>query len=122
MTGPVIYAWGPGGIPLLIPEEAGVPVGGIHGIKSFMVDTHFSNVNLDTGNFDCSGVRIYMTTAPRLYTAGVLSAGDYYLSLFGSPVVGEGDELVARHRFVCDCSESYFGNQTVNVFSVFQHM
>ena len=35
---------------------------------------------------------------------------------------GEGDELVAGHRFVCDCSESYFGNQTVNVFSVFQHM
>jgi hypothetical protein len=94
------YGWATGEGPLALPDNVGSPFGGVHGFQSFMIETHYNNPDLVEGAMDSSGVRIYYTTQPREFEAGVMQLGDPLLKLRG---VSVGDGL-SSHAFSCPSS------------------
>ena len=59
---------------------------------------------LDSGVADNSGVRLFYTSQPREFEAGILELGDPSVELYGSPV-GQG---LTEHEFTCPGSCSTF--------------
>ena len=97
----MIYAWAPGDPPLALPGFVGIPVGNETGnYRSFLINYHFNNPDLQKGKVDNSGLKFYYSFEPREQEMGMLQLGDPYIGLFGQPV-GVG---VTRHKFTCDPS------------------
>lgn len=70
----LIYAWGPGTPPLVLPDEAGFPIGpGEPG--HFVLQMHYNNVMGLSGEKDQTGMGLCTTTALRPNDADVMAFG-----------------------------------------------
>jgi hypothetical protein len=114
------YVWAPGEGPLALPDDLGVPFGGLYGFNSFMMEIHYNNPDRVEGMVDSSGVRFYYTTQPREFEMGILQLGDPYIRLLGAPV-GNG---LSSHSFSCSsgCSLEALQGQSVTVIREHLHM
>ena len=78
----LLYAWGPGTEALVMPQEAGFPVGpGNPG--HFVIQTHYNNVAQLLGEQDQSGVDLCTTTELRPYDADIMAFGGVNFSDIG---------------------------------------
>jgi hypothetical protein len=78
----LLYAWGPGTEALVLPEEAGFPVGpGNPG--HFVIQTHYNNVAQLVGETDQSGIDLCTTTELRPYDADIMAFGGVNFSDIG---------------------------------------
>ena len=100
----IVWAWAPGVIPLVFPNEVGIKVGA-HGYKSFSMNTHYDNPSKISNVRDTSGVRIYYSTNLRDNDAGVLQVGDGQISYAGTKV----EEGISTWSFDCPstCTQQY---------------
>ncbi len=73
-TWKMIYGWGPGGLPLELPAEAGFPTEA--GAKThFVVQMHYSNLGAEVGHRDQTGIGLCSTTQLRPNDADIVAFG-----------------------------------------------
>lgn len=109
----LVYAWAPGGQPLVFPSNVGLKVGGEDGIQSFGLGIHYDNRDAVPDLIDSSGVTWYYVNEPREHEMGIFLVGDATVNLAGQ-AVGEG---VSAHSFTCpgSCSQTML-NGPITVF------
>jgi hypothetical protein len=118
--GEIAYPWAPGDPPFTLPEDVGFKLGGdASGYKSFLLEVHYDNVDLEENQFDSSAVEVYFTKEARQHTAGFLSIGDPFVALVGQPI----DAGVSDYNFECpsECS-SIVIQEPVTVLREYLHM
>eukprot|EP00095_Tigriopus_kingsejongensis_P000886 snap_masked-scaffold409_size180341-processed-gene-0.2 protein:Tk00886 transcript:snap_masked-scaffold409_size180341-processed-gene-0.2-mRNA-1 annotation:"hypothetical protein DAPPUDRAFT_62540" len=72
----IVAAWGLGGEPFYLPEEAGYPVGEQHGGSTYyMLEVHYDNPGLHANIVDSSGLEVFLTPNLRKYDSGLLTVG-----------------------------------------------
>lgn len=72
----IIAAWGLGGEPFFLPDEAGYPVGEEHGGATYyMLEVHYDNPGLHGNIVDSSGLEVFLTPNLRKYDSGLLTVG-----------------------------------------------
>ncbi|XP_054708790.1 DBH-like monooxygenase protein 1 homolog [Uloborus diversus] len=70
----VYTAWGVGGLALVMPERAGLPLGDKPNLY-FLLEIHYDNSEFHSGVVDQSGFRVYFTPNLRRYDAMTLMIG-----------------------------------------------
>eukprot|EP00178_Gracilaria_changii_P016973 TRINITY_DN485_c0_g1_i3.p1 TRINITY_DN485_c0_g1~~TRINITY_DN485_c0_g1_i3.p1 ORF type:complete len:488 (+),score=68.06 TRINITY_DN485_c0_g1_i3:2059-3522(+) len=100
---------------LVLPEEAGI----IMDEKDYILvmETHYDNPNLVSGNIDFSGVKVYYTNTMRQHEAGSLLMGDILIERFGE-TVRSGFEY--EHSCTSACTSRF--SRPVNYYASFLHM
>jgi cytochrome c551/c552 len=73
-----VYAWAPGGAPFDLPPEAGYPV---EGTTHYIVQVHYNNIQMATGQTDTSGFDLCTTTTLRPNDADVVAFGSMKFSI-----------------------------------------
>ncbi|KAI2513742.1 copper type II ascorbate-dependent monooxygenase [Fragilaria crotonensis] len=116
----MVYVWAPGDMPLRLPDNVGGPLG-LAGFRSFRLEIHYNNPELDAGKIDSSGVRFHFTSKKRQYDLGVFQTGDPRLALRN--ITLSNDTALSEHSFDClnSCS-ALFLNESVTVISEHLHM
>ena len=73
----IVYGWAPGGTSIVLPPEAGMPLNGDgdDGVKHFVVQLHYNNVNHRVGETDGSGFDLCSTNKLRPNEADVIAFG-----------------------------------------------
>jgi hypothetical protein len=111
----ILYAWGKGGNPFVLPPVTGLEVGSTGRIY-VALQMHYNNVDDVQDLIDDSGVRIYRTNQQRATSTGMVIMGTIQLNLtYGRAVIGVSGE----------CNASVTQNYPaagLNVFSSFMHM
>jgi mono/diheme cytochrome c family protein len=69
----LVTGWAPGGGPLTLPEEAGMPEK--EGVTHFALEIHYSNPGLDDGLIDSTEYQLCATPNLRKYDAAVMRTG-----------------------------------------------
>jgi len=118
----LLYAWAPGAGNLILPPEAGMPVGETSfGTRYVVIEIHYDNPEQLSGEVDDTAINIYATTALRPHDASVLNAGDPITAMESLP---EGVSAVHRQG-VCEsvCTEAAMPNpdDEITLFGVFNH-
>ena len=80
------YVWAPGEPPFAFPDFLGMSIGGETGFRSFRVEYHYNNPELDEGAVDNSGINYYYSLEPREQTMSVMQVGDPFVALYGTPI------------------------------------
>jgi len=70
----LVYAWGPGTGALELPPEAGYPVGGDEP-GHFVIQYHYNNVAMASGEKDQSGMQLCTTDTLRPFDADIMAFG-----------------------------------------------
>jgi len=70
----LVYAWGPNAPPLVLPEEAGFPLGPSEP-GHFVLQIHYNNVQGLVGEMDQSGIGLCTTTELRPNDADIVAFG-----------------------------------------------
>ncbi|XP_067660305.1 dopamine beta-hydroxylase-like [Haliotis asinina] len=81
----VIGAWAMGAGPIVYPEEAGSPVGGIDSTPYVLLEIHYNNPEHIQGIVDSSGIRFYVTRQLRQYDSGIMELGLEYTDKMALP-------------------------------------
>jgi len=76
----ILYAWGKGGGPFVLPSVTGVEIGST-GRTYVALQVHYNNPNNVTGLLDSSGVNIYRTNQIRATQAGLFAFGTVNFTL-----------------------------------------
>lgn len=109
----LLYAWAPGAPPLVLPEEAGYPIGPTEPAH-FVIQVHYNNINGLVGELDQSGIDLCTTTELRPNDADIMAFG------------GTGFTLPANQTSTLDCStpvpEIASGFFPVTIFQSWPHM
>ena len=78
ITSPMMYAWAPGGNPLIVPSEAGFPQ---DQTTHYMVQIHYNNAANTPNPVDASGFDLCTTPNLRKYDADVIAFGTELISV-----------------------------------------
>ncbi|HEU4410495.1 MAG TPA: peptidylglycine alpha-amidating monooxygenase [Polyangiaceae bacterium] len=107
----MIYGWGPGGLPLELPPEAGFPIEAGAPAR-FVVQAHYSNLKREAGHRDRTAINLCSTTELRPNDADVVAFG------------GVSFRLAAGKRVKLDCSApaSILGAGPVRALRAWPHM
>ncbi|KAJ3317999.1 hypothetical protein HDU76_000986 [Blyttiomyces sp. JEL0837] len=114
----VQYLWAPGVPPVILPAEAGLPMGkGSNAKQYFTLQVHYSNPDLVENVTDVSGMRMYYTKQLRPSDVGVLTVGSVDID-----IPGDSSEYTILEPNVCpsECTSKF--SQPINVISTFNHM
>jgi len=76
----ILYAWGKGGGPFVLPPITGVEIGSV-GRTYVAMQIHYNNPNNVTGLIDASGVNIYRTNMIRATKSGMFAFGTVNFTL-----------------------------------------
>jgi hypothetical protein len=119
-VGEIAYPWAPGDVAFDLPSDVGFKLGGdASGYKSFVLEVHYDNLDLEQGQVDSSAVEVYYSSTPREYTAGFLSIGDPFVAMRGQAI----DAGVSDYHFDCpgECSGLVI-QEPVTVLREYLHM
>ncbi|HEU4533267.1 MAG TPA: peptidylglycine alpha-amidating monooxygenase, partial [Polyangiaceae bacterium] len=105
----MIFGWGPGGLPLELPPEAGFPTEE-NAPTRFVVQAHYSNLTREAGQRDRTGIGLCSTEQLRPNDADVVAFG-------GAPFFIDADR-----RVTLDCSVSVPGATPLKTFRAWPHM
>ncbi|XP_060594958.1 dopamine beta-hydroxylase-like [Ruditapes philippinarum] len=81
----VIGAWAMGATAMVLPEEAGFPLGGADFSRYVLLEVHYNNPDKVAGMIDASGIRFYVTSSLRHYDAGIMELGLEYTNKMAIP-------------------------------------
>eukprot|EP01130_Rhizamoeba_saxonica_P004490 TRINITY_DN1834_c0_g1_i1.p1 TRINITY_DN1834_c0_g1~~TRINITY_DN1834_c0_g1_i1.p1 ORF type:complete len:582 (-),score=121.98 TRINITY_DN1834_c0_g1_i1:24-1577(-) len=113
----VIYAWAVGMGPLVLPEEAGFPIGSRRNdMKWIILETHYDNPHEKHIN-DTSGITLYYTDQKRKYDAAVMQFGDPVVSF---PDIPPKEIVSFETECPSECTEKW--DHPITVFNSFLHM
>jgi len=119
-----LWAWAPGGGPLMLPSDVGIDLGA-QGYTAIGMQMHYDNPNLVPDLTDNSGVTVYYTETPRAQSAGMLQLGDKNVEMNAEPVkpASVTTELV-EHTITCpsEATEFMLGTTTITLATSFPHM
>ncbi|HEU4411410.1 MAG TPA: hypothetical protein VFS43_39530 [Polyangiaceae bacterium] len=108
----MIYGWGPGGLPLELPAEAGFPTEAGAPTR-FVVQVHYSNLTHEPGHSDQTAINLCSTAELRPNDADVVAFGGISFS------IGAGK----RVRVDCQAPASLLNAPgPVKVFRAWPHM
>jgi hypothetical protein len=116
-----VFAWTPGEEYLYFPQGAGFKLGGSDGFRSFTIQYHIDNKDLDANKVDNgSGIRLYTSNTSINIEIGMMQIGDPFLRLSGQKI---GDGLT-RHVLECPstCTENNFKDEEITVVKENLHM
>ncbi|CAM9660109.1 unnamed protein product, partial [Ectocarpus sp. 13 AM-2016] len=116
-----IFIWAPGMHSLDLPADVGFLFGNESGgLNSLRVQVHYDNPDGVSGKNDSSGVRVYYTEELRPMNMGLVKLGDPQGALHPQPLP-DGKSV---YSFGCPgtCTETYFEEEEVTVFSHLLHM
>ncbi|CBJ30302.1 conserved unknown protein [Ectocarpus siliculosus] len=116
-----IFIWAPGMQSLDLPDDVGFLFGNESGgLNSLRVQVHYNNADGVSGKNDSSGVRVYYTEELRPMNMGLVKLGDPQGALHPQPLP-DGKSV---YSFGCPgtCTETYFEEEEVTVFSHLLHM
>ncbi|XP_067142874.1 DBH-like monooxygenase protein 1 homolog [Centruroides vittatus] len=111
-------AWGIGGEPMIMPEEAGLPLGGDED-PYFLLQVHYDNPTLQDNIVDSSGMRLYYVPNLRNYDAMTLMVG---AEISRSVIIPPRQKsfIVASHGHP-ECLSSVMPKEGIHVIAVFLH-
>ncbi|KAK3087538.1 hypothetical protein FSP39_007304 [Pinctada imbricata] len=81
----VIGAWAMGAEAMVLPEEAGTPIGGPDYSPYVLLEIHYNNPQLKQGVRDSSGIRFYVSSILRPYDSGIMELGLEYTNKMAIP-------------------------------------
>ncbi|XP_045209562.2 dopamine beta-hydroxylase-like [Mercenaria mercenaria] len=81
----VIGAWAMGASAMVLPEEAGFPLGGPNYSRYVLLEVHYNNPDMVAGMVDASGIRFYVTSSLRRHDAGIMELGLEYTNKMAIP-------------------------------------
>ncbi|XP_036003327.1 DBH-like monooxygenase protein 2 homolog [Fundulus heteroclitus] len=118
----VVASWGVGGGTYELPENTGIPIGGVDSGRFYRLEIHYNNPQKKEGITDSSGLRLYYTDQLRQHDVGILTTGVFPVSRMPYKIPPEAPQF---HTYGI-CNTSLF-SQLVNpipdlqVFSVLLH-
>ncbi|MEQ2208431.1 hypothetical protein XENOCAPTIV_030165, partial [Xenoophorus captivus] len=118
----VVASWAVGGGAYELPENTGIPIGGVGNDTFYRLEIHYNNPQKKEGIKDSSGLRLHYTDQLRQYDVGILTTGVFPVSKmqYGIP------PKATQFKSYGICNVSLF-SQLVNpipdlqVFSVLLH-
>ncbi|MEQ2309834.1 hypothetical protein AMECASPLE_002582, partial [Ameca splendens] len=118
----VVASWAVGGAAYELPENTGIPIGGVGNDTFYRLEIHYNNPQKKEGIKDSSGLRLHYTDQLRQYDVGILTTGVFPVSKmqYGIP------PKATQFKSYGICNVSLF-SQLVNpipdlqVFSVLLH-
>ncbi|GKY93756.1 hypothetical protein MPSEU_000342700 [Mayamaea pseudoterrestris] len=115
----MVYLWAPGEPPNAFPDFLGMPIGGNSGFRSFRIEFHYDNPQLEEGILDSSGITYYYSTEPREQTMGIMQIGDPIVALDGT-LIPDG---TTSYSFNCpaSCTKSVL-DEPVTVIREYLHL
>jgi len=107
-----MYAWAPGGDPVILPDQAGFYVGAAAGVTKVVLQFHYNNPTGIAGLHDNSAVTMYLiSTNLRPQPAGLMFLGPQFESINIPP------GLATWHQFA-SCTVAF---SDINVFAHMGH-
>ncbi|XP_014208598.1 MOXD1 homolog 2 [Copidosoma floridanum] len=115
----IAATWSLGSEGFNYPAEAGYALNGYDGPRYYMLETHYSNPQLDSFVTDNSGLRLYHTDKLRTHDAGVLSIG---IDPNWRHIIPPGQpEVISEGHCISRCTGEMLPDKGVNVFGVVMH-
>ncbi|CAJ0575545.1 unnamed protein product, partial [Mesorhabditis spiculigera] len=112
-----IAAWPAGAPPILMPDEAGLPLGE-NGHQHLMIEIHYHNPSQLPTQPDSSGMRVTATSRLRRYDAAVLQTGTMWSDAMSVPPKQEAFPL---HGHCAPECTSFFPPEGIRVFASMLH-
>lgn len=101
------------------PLEAGYPLDPIHGTRYFMLETHYSDIQLEATMNDNSGLRLFYTDRLRVHDAGILSIG---IDPNWRHIIPPGQRtVVSEGHCITNCTGQTIPSSGINLFAVIMH-
>lgn len=101
------------------PPEAGYALNPYTGPRYYMLETHYTNPQLDAFISDSSGLRLLYTDRLRAHDAGILSVG---IDPNWRHIIPPGQpEVVSEGHCIADCTGQTIPNSGINMFAVIMH-
>nr|XP_041631596.1 MOXD1 homolog 1 isoform X2 [Drosophila kikkawai]XP_041631597.1 MOXD1 homolog 1 isoform X2 [Drosophila kikkawai] len=109
-----VAVWSPGSQGQFLPSHAGIPIGGVSGVKYYMLEIHYDNSNKKK-IVDHSGFRIHYTHKLRTYDAGIIVSG---VSISDTQLIPPGQNMY-RNVGICgpSCSSVMFPEKGIKIIS-----
>ncbi|KAH8260736.1 hypothetical protein KR038_008774 [Drosophila bunnanda] len=109
-----VAVWSPGSRGQFLPSHAGIPIGGVSGVKYYMLEIHYDNSNRKL-IVDHSGFRIHYTHNLRTYDAGIIVSG---VSISDTQLIPPGQNIY-RNVGICgpSCSSVMFPEKGIKIIS-----
>ncbi|XP_029038861.1 MOXD1 homolog 2 isoform X1 [Osmia bicornis bicornis] len=101
------------------PPEAGYALDPRSGPHFYMLETLYTNSQMDTFISDSSGLRLHYTDRLRTHDAGILSVG---IDPNWRHIIPPGQpEVVSEGHCISDCTGQTIPNNGINIFAVIMH-
>lgn len=101
------------------PPEAGYALDPASGPRYYMLETHYTNPQMDLFVSDSSGLRLHYTDRLRTHDAGILSVG---IDPNWRHIIPPGQpEVVSEGHCISDCTGQTIPNNGINIFAVIMH-
>ncbi|XP_043249657.1 MOXD1 homolog 2 [Colletes gigas] len=111
--------WSVGSEGFNYPPEAGSPIDPHYGPHYYMLETHYTNPQMDLFISDSSGLRLYYTDRLRIHDAGILSIG---IDPNWRHIIPPGQpEVISEGHCISDCTRETIPNSGINIFAVTMH-
>ncbi|XP_020809804.1 MOXD1 homolog 1 isoform X3 [Drosophila serrata] len=109
-----VAVWSPGSKGQFLPSHVGIPMGGVSGVKYYMLEVHYDNSNRKK-IVDHSGFRIHYTHDLRTYDAGIIVSG---VSISDTQLIPPGQNIY-RNVGICGppCSSVMFPEKGIKIIS-----
>ncbi|XP_076643114.1 DBH like monooxygenase olf413 [Halictus rubicundus] len=101
------------------PLEAGYPLDPHEGPRYYMLETHYTNPQMEVDITDSSGLRLHYTDRLRTHDAGILSVG---IDPNWRHTIPPGQpEVVSEGHCISNCTGQTIPNNGINIFAVVMH-
>lgn len=101
------------------PPEAGYALNPYTGPRYYMLETHYTNPQMDSFISDSSGLRLLYTDRLRGHDAGILSVG---IDPNWRHIIPPGQpEVVSEGHCIAECTGQKIPNSGINIFAVIMH-
>ncbi|XP_015434630.1 PREDICTED: MOXD1 homolog 2 [Dufourea novaeangliae] len=115
----IAAVWSLGSEGFNYPLEAGYPLDPYNGPRYYMLETHYTNPQMDAFISDSSGLRLHYTDRLRTHDAGILSVG---IDPNWRHIIPPGQpEVVSEGHCISDCTGQTIPNNGINIFAVIMH-
>ncbi|CAI8042477.1 DBH-like monooxygenase protein 1 homolog [Geodia barretti] len=115
-SGTFIAAWAVGGEDFTYPDNVAYPFGGEGYI---MMELHFDNPKQIEGTRDSSGMRLWYTTTPREYDAGIFEVG-YFIGV-NHVIPPNSQNFVTQCILPDQCTNKFKPEDGIHAFANFFH-
>ncbi|XP_046481129.1 tyramine beta hydroxylase isoform X1 [Neodiprion pinetum] len=110
----VLAAWAMGAEAFVYPDEAGLPIGGEDFNRHVMLEVHYNNPELHSGQVDSSGIQFVLTKTLRKYDAGVIELGLEYTDKMAIPPGQEAFTLSGH--CIAECTGVGLPREGIKIF------